>query len=285
VPPPSHPRDRTGKPATHTNDPAANTTRAAKETTHDSAHDRDASTRNPGPSLLLSPRVPRLCVGATMTPATEPPPSPAARTEIIMSVHSHPTAVQAPGGQVLPHASQAHQVLLYDRALHPEILPVRTKRIVKSRAYELEARLMHGSHALCFSTIPDSPDSPAHQACELFTDKVRNLPTPGLLSAFLAAGEHEFDHTFPVSRVTYMLSVQTEHLAANLYADVYREMLDLAKEESPLLVEWADDAGRNLSMISTQRQQDQVHAQAYHLLAAQGLVIRTQSIFEMPADE
>jgi hypothetical protein len=37
-------------------------------------------------------------------------------------------------------------------------------------------------------------------------------------------------------------------------------------------------------MLSTQRQHNQVHAQAYHLLAAHGLVIRTQSIFEMPDD-
>jgi hypothetical protein len=201
-----------------------------------------------------------------------------------MSVQGQSTPVHLQIGHVTPHASQSHQALLYDRALHPEILPVRSKRVVKGRGYDLEAWLLQGSHALCFRGTPEYRGGATQQACEVFTDSVRNLPTPGLLSAFLAAGEHEFDHTFAVTGVTYMLSVQTEHLAANLYADVYREMLDIAKEESPLLLQWSDDAGKNLSMLSTQRQHNQVHAQAYHLLAAHGLVIRTQSIFEMPDD-
>jgi hypothetical protein len=202
-----------------------------------------------------------------------------------MSVHNQPIAVQVPGGHVVPHASQAHQALLYERQLHPECLPVRMKRAVKGPTYQMEAWLMQGAHALCFHSTPAGGVGVGQHACEVFTDKVRSLPTPGLLSAFLAAGEHEFDHTFAPSGITYMLSVQTEHLATNLYADVYREMLDLAKEESPLLLEWLDDAGKNLSMISTQRQHDQVHVQAYHMLASQGLVIRTQSIFEMPGAE
>lgn len=184
-----------------------------------------------------------------------------------------------------------HQALLYDRALHPELLPVRTKRIVKGAMYELDAWLMPGSHALGFTAN-------GQHATELFADSGRNLPTAGVLSAFLAAGEHEFEHTFappitaasptPASAgavnrksLTYMLSVQTEQLAENLYADVYREMLELAKEEVPLLHHWNDDAGKCLSMISIQRQQDQVHAQAYHLIATGSMVIRTQSIFEL----
>ena len=206
-----------------------------------------------------------------------------------------------------PNPVLTHQALLYDRALHPELLPVRTKRIIKGDGYELEAWLMPGSHALGFT-------GGGQHATELFADSGRNLPTAGVLSAFLAAGEHEFEHTFTPTpthsptptpaggangvgtnghanghahaagvgaSLTYMLSVQTEQLADNLFADVYREMLDLAKEESPLMHHWHDDAGKCLSMISIQRQQKQVHAQAYHLIATGSLVIRTQSIFEL----
>ena len=38
--------------------------------------------------------------------------------------------------------------------------------------------------------------------------------------------------------------------------------------------------GRNLSMVDVQRLTKEVHAQSYHLIAATGLVIRTQTIFE-----
>jgi hypothetical protein len=58
-------------------------------------------------------------------------------------------------------------------------------------------------------------------------------------------------------------------------------MLDLAKEENPVMHHWSDETGRCLSMVSIQRQQKQIHAQAYHLIATGSLVIRTQSIFEL----
>ena len=173
-----------------------------------------------------------------------------------------------------PNPVLTHQALLYDRPLHPELLPVRTKRVVKGDKYELEAWLMPGSHALRFSAGGQS-------VTELFADSTRNLPTAGVLSAFLAAGEHEFEHTFAPGGLTYMLSVQTEQLADNLFADVHREMLDLAKEENPVMHHWSDETGRCLSMVSIQRQQKQIHAQAYHLIATGSLVIRTQSIFEL----
>lgn len=172
-----------------------------------------------------------------------------------------------------PNTTQAYQALLYERQMFPEFMPVRAKRTVRHDGYDLEAWLMPGSHALCFK-------AGGLRATELFTDYSRSLPSSGLLSAFLAAGEHEFEHTFGAG-VTYMLSVQTEQLADNLYADVYREMIDLAREDNPLIHEWADDQGKCLSMISIQRQLREIHAQAYHMLASSGTVIRTQSIFEL----
>ena len=171
------------------------------------------------------------------------------------------------------NVSQAYQALLYERHFYPEFMPVRAKRIVRHDGYDLEAWLMPGSHALCFK-------SGNLKATELFTDYSKSLPSAGLLSAFLAAGEHEFEHTFTAG-VTYMLSVQTEQLADNLYADVYREMLELAREDTPLLHEWADDSGKCLSMVAIQRQLREIHVQAYHMLASSGTVIRTQSIFEL----
>lgn len=173
--------------------------------------------------------------------------------------------------------TQAHQALLYERQFSPEFMPVRHKRIVRHDGYDLEVWLMPGSHALGFR-------AGNLRATELFTDYSKSLPSAGLLSAFLAAGEHEFEHTF-AGGVTYMLSVQTEQLADNLYADVYREMLELAREDSPLVHEWSDEAGKCLSMVSVQRQLREIHAQAYHMLAASGTVIRTQSIFELGSEE
>ena len=49
-----------------------------------------------------------------------------------------------------------------------------------------------------------------------------------------------------------------------------------------MLSVWNDEQGRhNLSMIDTQRYNDQVHVQAYHCRSDCSLVLRTQSIFQV----
>jgi hypothetical protein len=47
---------------------------------------------------------------------------------------------------------------------------------------------------------------------------------------------------------------------------------------------WSDSAGRpNLSLIDTQRYNEEVHVQSYHLRSDCSLVLRTQSIFLVPS--
>jgi len=58
------------------------------------------------------------------------------------------------------------------------------------------------------------------------------------------------------------------------------EMLDYARGTDALCHRWTDEAGECLSMIDTQRYNREIHAQAYHLIAQGGIVIRTQTIFE-----
>lgn len=168
---------------------------------------------------------------------------------------------------------QSYQILLYDRALHPELFALRGRRVVRHNGYELEAWLMHGSHLLRFE----------HQgqcACELVTDQETGLPGSGLVAALLCAGERDFEHAFPARRVTYMTTVQTETLSENLYRATLKEMVEFAGQNGALTCRWDDDAGQCLSVLDLQRYCREVHAQSYHLMARGGLVVRTQTIFE-----
>jgi hypothetical protein len=170
---------------------------------------------------------------------------------------------------------QAHQVLLYDRALHPELFPLRKRKVVRHGGYELEAWVMSGAHVLRFEHGPLC-------ASELFSDDESRLPSTGIINAFLCITEREFEHRFTKERVTYMNAVQTENLSDNLYHSTYEELLENGRDAQALIHEWTDDAGRCLSMIEVQRYQGEVHVQCYHLLAGQnGLVLRTQSPFEL----
>lgn len=168
---------------------------------------------------------------------------------------------------------QSYQVLLYNRALHPELFPLRGRRVVRHGNYEFEVWVMEGAHLLRFehSTLC---------ACELLTDQEGRLPEAGVVSGFLAAGERDFEHRFTKDKVTYMTTVQTETLSENLFVATYEEMLEYGRSSDALTHKWSDGAGQCLSMLDLQRYNREIHAQSYHLIAQGGLVIRTQTIFE-----
>lgn len=173
-----------------------------------------------------------------------------------------------------PISLQTYQLVLYRRALHPELFTLKGRRSVRHGAYELEAWLMPGAHMLRFSHKGLS-------ACELVTFQDDGLPTEGAITTFPCAGEHEYEHRFDLERVVYMSTVQTETLSENLYNATYQEMDAFGRETSAMVHKWADpEGGRCLSMVDIQRFSKEIHAQTYHLIAQGGFVLRTQTIFE-----
>ncbi|HYE61291.1 MAG TPA: DUF2617 family protein [Phycisphaerales bacterium] len=168
---------------------------------------------------------------------------------------------------------QTYQIILYNRALHPESMALKGRRVVKHGEYELEAWILPGTHMLRF-------DHRTLCVSELLTDQERTPPLQGQVSSFLCAGERDVEHRFPREKVTYMTSVQTETLSDSLYAASLEEMLDHARLNHSLSHTWDDEAGRCLSILDIQRMARQVHVQSYHLIASAALVLRTQTIFE-----
>jgi len=175
--------------------------------------------------------------------------------------------------QVKSPTLQSYQVLLYNRALHPELFPLKGRRVVRHGAYEFEVWVMEGMHLLRF-------EYGTLCACELLTDQEGKLPETGVVSGFLAAGERDFEHKFVKEKVTYMTTVQTETLSENLYLATMEEMLDFGRTSEGLMHKWADGVGDCLSMIVLERSSREIRAESYHLIAHGGLVIRTQTIFE-----
>lgn len=173
-----------------------------------------------------------------------------------------------------PNNLQSYQAILYDRALHPELFPLRDRRVVAHDDYEAEAWIMAGAHLLRF-------EHKGLCACELVTDRETGLPENGVVTAFLCAGERDFEHSFKKDNVNYMTTVQTETLSENLYIATFDELHQYATEAHALIHQWQDECGRCLSIIDMQRYNGEIHAQSYHLMAQGGLVLRTQTIFEL----
>ena len=174
-------------------------------------------------------------------------------------------------------STQSFQVVLYNRALHPELFDLRDRRVVTHGRYELESWLMPGNHVLRFELGEMC-------ASELVIDREDNLPSTGVVSAFPCAGERDFEHSFDDKKVKYLSTVQTETLTENLYLSTHREMIEHVRENESQSFGWDSDAGPNLSVVDVQPLHHEVHIQAYHLIAQGGFVLRTQSIFEHGSD-
>ena len=169
---------------------------------------------------------------------------------------------------------QAYTLQLFRNALHPEFFKIEGRRRLEHGGYEFEEWIYRGGHALRFEH---------NGLClsEIVSDQVDHLPERGLVTTLPCAGEKDHEHEF-AERLVYMTSMQTEMLSDHLYVSTYRELLDYGRECDGLLCIWKDDLDRpNLSLVDVQRYREEIHAQGYHLRSDCGLVLRTQSIFEI----
>jgi len=171
-------------------------------------------------------------------------------------------------------STQVFRLMLYERALHPELFRIEGRRTLRAADYELEGWVMPGGHALRFQTGE-------YCLTEVVSDQELNLPQRGLLQSLPCIGEKEHEQSLE-DAVAFVTAVQTENLSENLYNATYEEMRTFAAEERALTHQWEDPAGMaNLSILDMQRFRNEVHAQSYHLLASGGFVLRTQTIFEL----
>lgn len=171
-------------------------------------------------------------------------------------------------------STQMFRMLLYQRALHPELFGIQDRRTITQPDYELEAWIMPGGHAMRFQAAGQC-------VTEVVTDQDLQLPERGLVHSLPCIGEKEHDQTIEEA-IRFVAAVQTENLSDNLYGATLTEMRDFAEETGAMKYEWADDeGGANMSILDIQRFKGEIHAQSYHLLAPGGFVLRTQSIFEI----
>lgn len=170
-------------------------------------------------------------------------------------------------------ALQTYQSVLYDRGIHPELFDIRDRRSIDHGRYGFEAWVLPGRHVMRF-------EYNGFCITEHVTDQERGLPDSGVIESFLCAGERELEREFESSGIGFMTAAQTEQLGENLYHSTFDELDEMARETRSLTHRWTDEAGPCMSIIDTQRFAREVHAQSYHLIAREGLVLRTQSIFE-----
>lgn len=168
------------------------------------------------------------------------------------------------------------RLMLYRRALHPELFNLRARRTDRHGEYEVESWITQLGHLVRFQVDGKT-------LTEVCLAEADHLPENGLVHALPCLGEKDYELEEPEGRINYVTTIQTETLTDNLYAATHREMLDFARETGSIYVqdEPTDGSAPLLCVLDTQKYKREFHVQSYHLLGASGTVLRTQSIFEI----
>lgn len=173
--------------------------------------------------------------------------------------------------------NQSFRLMLYRRSLHPELIDLKSRRVDRHGEYEIESWLAPNGHVVRFQVGDQT-------LTEAVIEHGDHLPETGLIYALPCIGEKDYEMD-PEGRILYVTTLQTEVLADNIYMSTYREMQDFSRETGALSHEWQNENGNlYLSVLDAQKYKREYHIQSYHLLGESGVVLRTQSIFEINED-
>jgi hypothetical protein len=173
---------------------------------------------------------------------------------------------------------QTYHMLVFRKALHPEFFGIEGRSRIKHEDYDAESWIFRGGHAVRLQH---------NGLCvvEVVLEQVDQIPDRGLVATLPCAGERDHDEKFGESLV-YMTTIQTETLSDHLYMGTYKEMLQHARESDSLCSMWTDEIGKpNLSVLDVQSSRTEMHIQGYHLRSDCGLVLRTQSMFQLTSGQ
>jgi len=173
--------------------------------------------------------------------------------------------------------TQIFRLMLYRRALHPELFELQDRRVIRHGDYEVEAWISDAGHVTRFSVGGKC-------LTEAVIDRGDHLPETGLVHALPCLGEKDYE--LPVEpgkpAIGYVTTIQTESLTDNLYSTTLQEIRDFAVESNTISYNWKDEDGVPcMALLDFQKYKRELHVQSYHLTGANGMVLRTQSIFEV----
>ena len=167
-----------------------------------------------------------------------------------------------------------YSMALFRAAIHPEFFDIEDRVDVQHNGYDFEAWLLKGSHVLRF-------EYEGTCVTEVIAPNTDDLPERGHVTSLVCAGERDHEQEFG-DRITLINSMQIELLPEHLFGDSYAELIDFAAESNAKIIEYTTEDGiQGVSILDVQRFREELHVQSYHLNAKHGVVLRTQSIFEI----
>jgi len=169
-------------------------------------------------------------------------------------------------------------LFLYDRPLHPELFRHFADYRVRQGAYYADIWITGLSHVVTVTL---------GNRCltELVSAEEDVLPTRGVLTRFRMKGERDLEKETD-DGWNYLVSSQVEVMDEPLYKSVHNDLLRFARKQGWLYVyeQWGE--GQELvpfTYIDHEARNREFHVHAFHAFPQQNTIVKTQTIFEMPA--
>jgi hypothetical protein len=166
-------------------------------------------------------------------------------------------------------------LLLYQKALHPELFKILASEQVSRRAYEADIWLVEGGHVIMFSAGKNT-------LTEVIVTNNAPLTDRGLLQSIPCRGEKYHEMTAG-GNIRYMISTQEEQLTQTLYDATKHEIASYASKRELMTAETPgnQDTGATLSVLDIERRSHELLVQSFHLFDETQMVIKTQAIIEV----
>jgi hypothetical protein len=166
-------------------------------------------------------------------------------------------------------------LLLYQKALHPELFKILASEQVSRRAYEADIWLVEGGHVIMFAAGKNT-------LTEVIVTNNAPLTDRGLLQSIPCRGEKYHEMTAG-GNIRYMISTQEEQLTQTLYDATKHEIVSYAAKRELMTAEVpaTPDTGGSLSVLDIERRSHELLVQSFHLFDETLMVIKTQAIFEV----
>ncbi|MEI7767456.1 MAG: hypothetical protein WCJ97_08475 [Phycisphaerae bacterium] len=166
-------------------------------------------------------------------------------------------------------------VLVYDRALHPELFAADARR---SRLYgnmDVTVQLLTGGGHLIAVTRRNAT------VTEVAGFGIKTTPEHGLIEKIPCKGDKQFDKQL-AETFQYYLALNEEHITDALVDTSEAELLRIAAEQDGLSYTKRNELGaiEYMGVVVCQFHRRNMHIEAFHLLGEARVMIRSQSIFE-----
>ncbi|MEW6249450.1 MAG: DUF2617 family protein [Planctomycetota bacterium] len=167
-------------------------------------------------------------------------------------------------------------LVLFDRALHPELFQHFANYMVEQGRYRADIWIVGLSHVVTVTTAGKT-------LTELLARDSEVLPTRGVLTRFRLKGERDLERRTP-GGWNYLVSTQVETMDEALYKSVHNDLLRHTEKRGwfQSYDGWTDSDLVPFSYIDHEARDREFHVHAFHAYPHERTLVKTQSIIELP---